>query len=59
MFSIRLSVFQKLLKHGVVQLIGEKIVLTKERLKVDKKSYIDNHWRELEFEIGDHIFLKV
>ena len=55
-------IFQKLLKHELVRLIGEKIVLTKERLKVIKsrqKSYIDNHWKELEFEIGDHIFLIV
>ena len=40
----------------------EMIFLIKERLKVAQsrlKSYADNRRRDLEFEVGDHIFLKV
>ena len=45
-----------------MQLIVENIFLIKERLKAAQsrhKSYADNHRRELEFEVGDHVFLKV
>ena len=45
-----------------MQLTVEKIALIKERLKAAQsrqKSYVDNRRRDLEFEVGDHIFLKV
>ena len=46
----------------LVQMIVEKITLIKERLKTTQnrqKSYADNRKRDMEFEVGDHIFLKV
>ena len=45
-----------------MQLTIEKTTLIKERLKVAQsrhKSYVDNHRRDLEFEVADHVFLKV
>ena len=45
-----------------MQLIVEKVSLIKERLKAAQsrqKSYVDNRRRDLEFEVGDHVFLKV
>ena len=53
---------RKLLGPELVQLIVEKIALIKERLKTTQKrhkSYADNRRRDLEFEVGDHVFLKV
>ena len=53
---------RKLLGPELVQLTVEKIVLIKERLKIAQrrqKSYADNCRRDLEFEVGDHVFLKV
>ena len=53
---------RKLLGPELVQLTVEKIALIKERLKAAQsrqKSYVDNRRRDLEFEVGDHIFLKV
>ena len=53
---------RKLLGPKLVQLIVEKIALIKERLKTSQnrqKSYADNSKRDLEFEVGDHVFLKV
>ena len=40
----------------------KKIALIKERLNTAQrrqKSYADNHRRDLEVEVGDHVFLKV
>ena len=45
-----------------MQLTVEKIALIKERLKtaqIRQKSYVDNRKRDLEFEVGDYVFLKV
>ena len=45
-----------------MQLTVEKISLIKERLKVARsrqKSSANNHIQDLEFEVGDHVFLKV
>ena len=53
---------RKLLGPELVQLIVENIALIKERLKTAQrrqKSYADNRRRDLEFEVGDHVFLKV
>ena len=53
---------RKLLGPKLVQLIVENIALIKERLKTSQnrqKSYADNGRRDLEFEVGDHVFLKV
>ncbi|RVW50103.1 Retrovirus-related Pol polyprotein from transposon gypsy [Vitis vinifera] len=53
---------KKLLGPELVQLTVEKVSLIKERLKTAQsrqKSYADNRRRDLEFEVGDHVFLKV
>ena len=53
---------KKLLGPEHVQLTVEKVSLIKERLKAEQsrqKSYDDNRRRDLEFEVGDHVFLKV
>ena len=53
---------RKLLEPELVQLNVEKTALIKERLKTTQsrqKSYGDNRRRDLEFEVGDHVFLKV
>ena len=46
----------------LVQLTVEKVALIKERLKATQsrhKSYANHRRRDLEFEMGDHVFLKV
>ncbi|RVW31995.1 Transposon Tf2-12 polyprotein [Vitis vinifera] len=53
---------KKLLGPELVQLTVEKVSLIKERLKATQsrqKSYANNRRRDLEFEVGDHVFLKV
>ncbi|RVW62214.1 Transposon Tf2-8 polyprotein [Vitis vinifera] len=53
--------------HNPIELLEglltvEKVSLIKERLKATRsrqKSYADNYRRDLEFEVGDHVFLKV
>ncbi|RVX18792.1 hypothetical protein CK203_006980 [Vitis vinifera] len=53
---------KKLLGLELVQLTIEKVSLIKERLKTlqsRQTSYVDNRKRDLEFEVGDHVFLKV
>ncbi|RVW78911.1 Transposon Ty3-G Gag-Pol polyprotein [Vitis vinifera] len=53
---------KKLLGPKLVQLTVENVSLMKERLKATQnrqKSYADNRRRDLEFEMGDHVFLKV
>ena len=45
-----------------MQLTVEKVSLIKKGLKAAQsrqKSYVDNRRRDLEFEVGDHVFLKV
>ena len=53
---------RKLLESNLVQLTAEKTTLIKERLMATRsrqKSYADNRRQDLEFEVGDHVFLKV
>ncbi|RVW80134.1 Retrovirus-related Pol polyprotein from transposon 17.6 [Vitis vinifera] len=53
---------RKLLGPELMQLTVEKVALIKERLKAAQsrhKSYADHRRRDLEFEVGDHVFLKV
>ncbi|RVW99491.1 Retrovirus-related Pol polyprotein from transposon 297 [Vitis vinifera] len=53
---------KKLLGPKLVQLTVEKVSLIKERLKATQsrqKSFTDNRRQDLEFEVGDHVFLKV
>ena len=53
---------RKLLGPELMQLIVEKTTLIKDGLKAAQsrqKSYADNRRRDLEFEVGDHVFLKV
>ena len=43
-----------------MQLNVEKVALIKEKLKIAQsrhKNYVDNCRRDLEFEVGDHVFL--
>ena len=53
---------RKLLGPELVQLTTKKIQLIRERLltaQSRQKSYADNRRRDLEFQVGDHVFLKV
>ncbi|RVX00907.1 Retrovirus-related Pol polyprotein from transposon 17.6 [Vitis vinifera] len=53
---------KKLLGPELMQLTVENVFLIKERLKAAQsrqKSYVDNRKGDLEFEVGDHVFLKV
>ena len=46
----------------LVQLTVEKVSLIEEKLKATQsrqKSYADNRIRDLEFKVGNHVFLKV
>ena len=53
---------RKLIGPEIVQITSEKIQLIRQRLKIAndrQKSYADNRRRDLEFEIGDKVFLKI
>lgn len=53
---------QKLLRPELVQETIDKIQLIKERTLIaqsHQKSYADHRHRELEFEVGDNVFLRV
>ncbi|XP_020266350.1 uncharacterized protein LOC109841823 [Asparagus officinalis] len=53
---------KKLLGPELVQQAIDKIQLVRERLRTAQsrqKSYVDQRRRELEFQVGDHVFLKV
>nr|GFB64909.1 hypothetical protein [Tanacetum cinerariifolium] len=46
----------------MIEVTNAKVVIAKEKLKearTRQKSYADKHRRELEFQPGDHVFLKV
>ena len=53
---------QKLDDIKLIEAISEKIKIIQERLKAiqdRQKSYVDTRIRDLEFEVGDMVFLKV
>ncbi|KAD5961499.1 hypothetical protein E3N88_12972 [Mikania micrantha] len=46
----------------LVRITNEKVAIAREKLKeaqTRKKSYADQHRRDLEFKVGEHVFLKV
>nr|GFD26025.1 putative nucleotidyltransferase, ribonuclease H [Tanacetum cinerariifolium] len=46
----------------IIEVTNAKVTITKEKLKearTRQKSYADKHRRSLEFQSGDHVFLKV
>ncbi|GKB35665.1 putative reverse transcriptase domain-containing protein [Tanacetum coccineum] len=52
----------RLIGPELVQETTDKVVLIKEKLKAARdrqKSYVDNRRKPLEFEVGDHVLLKV
>ncbi|RVX22738.1 Retrovirus-related Pol polyprotein from transposon 17.6 [Vitis vinifera] len=58
--SFQASIGMAPLRHCMLTV--EKVALIKERLKAAQsrhKSYADHRRRDLEFEVGDHVFLKV
>nr|GEV46237.1 putative reverse transcriptase domain-containing protein [Tanacetum cinerariifolium] len=51
-----------LIGHELIQETTDKVVLIKEKLKAARdrqKSYADNRYKSLEFEVGDRVMLKV
>ena len=53
---------QQVIGPEIVQKTVEKIKIIRERIQAAQnrqKSYADNRRRELEFQVGDHVFLKV
>nr|GFB83276.1 retrotransposon-related protein [Tanacetum cinerariifolium] len=58
--SIKCAPFEML--YEMIKVTNEKVAVTKEKLKearTRQKSYADKHCRSLEFQPGDHVFLKV
>ncbi|CAL5400001.1 unnamed protein product [Camellia sinensis] len=53
---------RKLLGPEIVQIASEKIQLIQQRIRTAQsrqKSYADTRRRDLEFQVGDHVFLKI
>ena len=53
---------RKLVGPEIFQLTGDKIKVIRDRLNIAQdrqKSYADNHRRDLEFEVGDMVFLRI
>jgi hypothetical protein len=49
-------------RKEIIQDTKDKIVVIRQRMAVaqsQQKSYVDNRRRALEFEVGDHVFLKI
>nr|GFD37507.1 putative nucleotidyltransferase, ribonuclease H [Tanacetum cinerariifolium] len=48
--------------HEMIEVTNAKVAVAKEKLKearTRQKSHADKHRRSLEFQTGDHVFLKV
>ena len=53
---------RKLIGPEIMQITIDKIQLIRERLKATQsrqKSHADKKWRDIEFDVGDHVFIKV
>ena len=53
---------RKLVGPKIVQVTCDKVKVIRDRLKIvqnRQKSYADNRRRDLQFEIGDQVFLKI
>ena len=53
---------RKLVGSEIVQVTCDKIKVIRDRLKISQdrqKSYANNHRRDLEFEVGDMVFLRI
>ena len=53
---------RKLVGPEIVQVTCDKVKVIRDRLKISQnrhKSYADNRRRDLQFEIGDQVFLKI
>ncbi|GKD35713.1 putative reverse transcriptase domain-containing protein, partial [Tanacetum coccineum] len=60
--SIRCAPFEALIGPEMVQETTDKVVVIRDRLKAARdrqKSYADNRRKPLEFQVGDHVMLKV
>ena len=52
----------KLVGPEIIQVTCDKIKVIRDRLKISQdrqKSYVDNRRRDLEFEVGDMVFLRI
>ena len=53
---------RKLLGPEIVQVMTDNVKVIRDRLKIAqdrKKSYVDNRRRDLEFQVGDQVFLRI
>ena len=53
---------KRLVSPELVQITSEKVKVVHDNLKIARdrqRSYSDNHRRDLQFEIGDRVFLKI
>ena len=53
---------RKLLGPGIVQVTTDNVKVIRDRLKIAQdrqKSYVDNRRRDLEFQVGDQVFLRI
>ena len=53
---------RRLVGPELVQITSEKVKVVRDNLKIARdrqKSYVDNRRRDLKFEIGDRVFLKI